>query len=65
LIFWGVLLLIVGVLLIAFPKTQWWLNYGWAFKNAEPSELAIGYSYMLGGIAVFFGLIMIIGGFLE
>ena len=35
------------------PKSAWWLARGWWYKNAEPSELAVGL-YRIGGVLLIF-----------
>lgn len=56
----GIILLMIGITDAAWPEKIWLLNWGWRYKNAEPSELAIGI-YRVGGIiAVVIGLILII-----
>lgn len=45
------LLLAVGIFNTASPQTAWYLEHGWRYKNAEPSELALVLN-RLGGIAV-------------
>lgn len=37
----GLILVIAGVFEAAAPQTAWYLSYGWRFKDAEPSELAL------------------------
>lgn len=43
-------LLAVGVFNIASPQTAWHLSEGWKFRDAEPSELALGLA-RAGGVA--------------
>lgn len=57
---YGVLLLIVGIGYTVWSDKVWFLNWGWRYKNAEPSDLSIGL-YKVGGIAaIIAGAIMII-----
>lgn len=42
------LLLSVGVLLAVVPWAAWILAYGWRFKDAEPSDFALGANRILG-----------------
>lgn len=53
----GFLLVIFGVLEAAFPQTFWWLSHGWRFKDAEPSDMAIGLGRASGVIMVIAGII--------
>ncbi len=54
---------LVGLILIAFgafelfaPETAWYLSRGWAYKNVEPSDAALTFSRIGGGIAIFMGI---------
>lgn len=51
----AVLLLAVGIFNTAAPQTAWWLEYGWRFKDAEPSDLALGANRILGVVLIFIG----------
>lgn len=53
--FVGLLLVGFGILEAAYPQVSWYLSHGWKYKNAEPSDLALG----LGRVG---GIIMIIAG---
>lgn len=53
----GILLVIFGILEAAFPRVSWWLSHGWRFKNAEPSDLALGLGRMAGVIMILAGII--------
>ena len=56
----GLILLIIGIVDAVWSEKIWFLNWGWRYKNVEPSELAIGV-YRVGGIiAAVIGLILII-----
>lgn len=46
-----VLLLAFGVFQAVFPEKIWYINRGWAFKDAEPSGLALGV-YRAGGVLI-------------
>lgn len=46
----GLLLIAVGVFNALAPHAAWYLSYGWKFKNAEPSEAALGLG-RAGGVA--------------
>ena len=43
-------LLAVGIFNTASPHTAWYLEYGWRYKDAEPSDLALS-TTRFGGIA--------------
>ncbi len=53
----GILLLIFGVLEAAFPQASWWLSHGWRFKDAEPSDLALGLGRATGIVMILAGII--------
>lgn len=53
--FIGLLLVGLGLFETVSPQTSWYLSHGWRYKNAEPSELALG----LGRVG---GIVMIIAG---
>ncbi len=50
------LLLGLGVWALAAPRSLWWLSSGWRYRNAEPSDLALGLyrglgaAFLIGGI---------------
>ncbi|WP_432409672.1 DUF6199 family natural product biosynthesis protein [Wukongibacter sp. M2B1] len=44
---------------LAIPRLSWELTEGWKFKNAEPSNEALGFIRLGGGIAVFTGIMML------
>lgn len=47
-IFFIVLLFIIGIFNVAFPRKAWNLEYGWRFKNTEPSDTALGFQRFIG-----------------
>ena len=49
LIILAVILAGIGIFNIARPRAAWFLNIGWKFKDAEPSEEAIS-AHVIGGI---------------
>lgn len=54
-----ILLLAVGFFHVASPYTAWYLEYGWRYKNAEPSDLALGMNRVGGVVAIIVAVIMI------
>lgn len=54
-------LIIIGLFNLAAPETAWYLEYGWRYKDAEPSETAIAFNRIGGGIALVVAVVMIIG----
>lgn len=53
----GIVLVLFGVLETAFPQASWWLSHGWRYKNAEPSDLALGLGRTVGIIMILAGII--------
>ena len=54
-----ILLIGLGLMNIADPNIAWYLEYGWRYKNAEPSQLALAVNRISGVIAVIVGVILI------
>jgi len=55
----GFVCILIGALNLAFPQVGWYLRYGWHFKDAEPSDLAIGLARLGGGVVILIGIILI------
>lgn len=55
----GFVCILIGALNLAFPQIGWYLRYGWHFKDAEPSDLAIGMARLGGGVVILIGIILI------
>lgn len=53
----GILLVLFGVVEAVFPKGSWWLSHGWRYKNAEPSDLALGLGRAVGVGMILVGVI--------
>lgn len=61
--FAGLFLFVSGLLMYLRPYDFWWMEHGWAYKNAEPSDLAIS-RLMTGGICLMVaGVIAVIVSF--
>lgn len=45
----GLILILLGAVHAIRPQTMWYLSYGWRFKDAEPSDLAL-FAERAGGI---------------
>ena len=56
----GIILLLIGAVYAVWPKKLWFISWGWRYKNAEPSDLAIGVFRVVGVIVGIIGLIIII-----
>lgn len=53
------LLSAIGIFNAVSPHTAWYLENGWRFKNAEPSDLALGMTRLAGVIFIAVAIIMI------
>ncbi len=60
-VFIGFILIIVGILNIAFPKAMWMISDGWKFRDAEPSDAAIAMHRFGGVVGIFIGIVAIFG----
>lgn len=56
----GFVLIGLGIFDVAVPKASWYLGYGWRFKDAEPSDAALVYARIGGGVAIAVGLILLL-----
>ncbi len=54
------LLIVMGIFQLVSPKTAWYLSYGWRYKNAEPSDVALVMERMGGVVAIIVGIIILI-----
>lgn len=52
------LLFAVGIFNTLWPHAAWYLEYGWRFKNAEPSDLVLGLNRFGGIIAIVVAIIV-------
>ena len=51
--FWvGLLLLAVGIFNVVAPSAAWYLEYGWRFKDAEPSDIALVLNRIVGVVLI-------------
>ena len=56
----SLLLVAVGIFDMAAPQISWYLGYGWRYKNAEPSDAALIFARVGGGIAVLVGIVLLL-----
>ena len=56
----GILLIAVGLFNALAPQKAWYLSYGWRFKNAEPSDAALGWARFSGIAAIVIGIILLL-----
>lgn len=55
--FVGLLLVAIGVFPAFWPKKAWFLETGWRFKDAEPSDAVIFLNRLGGGILIVVGIV--------
>ena len=60
----GILLLAVGAWFAFAPRSAWYLNHGWRFKNAEPSDAILVLYGLGGGVLLFAGAICLLAAIL-
>jgi uncharacterized membrane protein HdeD (DUF308 family) len=49
----------LGLIMMVKPRSVWYLEYGWKFKNAEPSDTALGANCLAGFVMVICGVILL------
>lgn len=59
----ALLLLAVGIFHITAPRAAWQLRYGWRYKDAEPTEIALRVNVGLGMAAALVGLVLVVLSF--
>lgn len=55
----AIFIMAVGAVGIFFPRAAWYLGYGWRFKNAEPSDIALVFGRVGGVVATAFGFFVL------
>lgn len=58
----GIAFISLGAWMCARPHTHWRWNRGWKYKNAEPSDMALGVIGAVGIIEIIVGIAMILTG---
>ena len=53
----SILIFGLGVFCVICPKAAWYLEYGWKYKNAEPSDLVLGINRVLGVIFIVYSVV--------
>ncbi|GIQ63329.1 hypothetical protein PACILC2_18970 [Paenibacillus cisolokensis] len=56
----GMLMLIVGIINVLFPRAMWWLKDGWKFRDAEPSGLALTLGRVSGAVLTIAAFVAIV-----
>lgn len=54
-----VLLLVMGGVCVFAPRYSWYLSFGWRYKNAEPSDVALNVSRVSGAMIMLFAVAML------
>ncbi len=54
-----IILLIIGIWHVVSPYSTWYLNYGWRYKNAEPSDTALFLARFSGIVTIIIALILL------
>lgn len=54
----GLIIIIIGILNIAFPQAMWMLSDGWKFKDSEPSDAALIMHRLGGAVGIIVGLVV-------
>ena len=58
--FFGKLILIaLGLFELLAPEASWYISHGWKYKDAEPSEAALAFTRISGGIVIAAGIILL------
>lgn len=58
--FWA--FLIVGAAMLIFPRVFWFLSHGMFFRDSEPSDLALIFYRVLGGVCLVLAIVSLSGG---
>lgn len=56
---YSVIILLIGLFLVTFPDMTWYLSYGWRYKDAEPSDMALIFE-RIGGIGLIIFAIVVL-----
>ena len=59
-LFMILLLLIIGLFNLISPRKAWYLQRGWLYKDAKPSDMALGMHRFIGAVALVLAVVMII-----
>ena len=54
------LLIAVGAWGTASPRSMWFVEHGWRYKGAEPSEMALSANRLTGIVCLLIGIVMLI-----
>lgn len=62
LVLFGLVCTAIGLWQSISPDSVWYLRHGWKFRNAEPSDIALGLTRLGGGLAIIIGVIAFLSG---
>jgi len=54
--FLSILVILLGAVNIFVPEIGWYISYGWRYKNAEPSNVALSLGRISGVILTVVGI---------
>lgn len=55
----GLVCIVLGGVTVAFPKGMWFLAFGWRYRDAEPSEVALVLDRLGGGLLILMGILFL------
>lgn len=58
----GILFILIGLFQVVFPRAAWYIEMGWKFKDAEPSEGYLIFSRIIGVLICIIGIFNLLGG---
>lgn len=58
----GIVFLLLGLWMLIFPNMAWFLAYGWKYKNAEPTNIALVWMRVSGVIGTIAGISQLLYG---
>lgn len=56
----GLLFIGLGIWNAVSPYSSWYFSYGWHYKDAEPSDAALGFTRFGGIVAIIIGVIILL-----
>ncbi len=56
----AILVLLVGLWHLCAPASAWYLEWGWRYKDAEPSDIALTLYRVSGGVILIIGVIFLL-----
>lgn len=59
-VFAGLLLIALGAFHLFAPETSWYLGHGWRYKDAQPSDAALNFTRISGGVAILTGIVVML-----